>query len=291
MSKVASILLILIPFQVFCQSSDIWLLKIDSKNGKILFSDPKNITGKLDYENQPSFSKNGAVVYYTAQKDTSSPSEIYSYTISTGNTKQLISLVTSPYSPRPVPSGNGISVLMVEEDSSQRIWHYSFTGENPYPIFNQRDSIGYYDWIDAHSVLAFILSGKNNPDRLTLIKTDGTEKMIAENVGRGIKVIDEGAFFIQRKDTINYLAWTDYKTSKKLLKTPGGSVDLTIYKNHVLMARGGTIYGARILKKRHNDVMLEAFKPLQELGTLGLQNITRMAVSPDGQIIAIVTNR
>jgi hypothetical protein len=281
---------LLISFQSLCQSnSDIWMMQIDVSAGSVLFSNPRNITGKKGYENQPCYSQDGKAIYYTDRSDTSVKTTIYSYTLSTGQTSQVTFSSLSPYSPRPLPGGNGISVLMVEADSTQRIWQYSFSGAGAYPLFPKRDSIGYYEWIDTGTVLAYILAGKNPLPRISVIAGDGTEKKIAENVGRGMRTVGKGAFFIQRKDTVNYIAWTDYVTTKQLVKTPGRSMDLTIYKDYVLMASRGIMYGAKMEMENGRVTGLQEFKELQNLNSIGLKNITRMAVSPDEKTIAVVT--
>jgi hypothetical protein len=281
---------LLISFQGLCQSnSDIWMMQMDSGTGTILFSNPRNITGKTGYENQPCYSQNGKMIYYTARNDTSLKTAIYSYTLSTGETRQVTFSSLSSYSPKPLAAGNGISVLMVEADSTQRIWQYSFSGAGAYPLFPKRDSIGYYEWIDAGTVLTYILAGKNPLPRISVIAGDGTEKKIAENVGRGMKPVGKGAFFIQRKDTVNYIAWTDYVTTKLLVRTPGRSMDLAIYKDYVLMASRGIMYGAKMEMENGQVIGLQEFKELQNLNSYGLKNITRMAVSPDEKTIAVVT--
>ena len=293
MTKNIFFLIVFILVQVLCQaqlpSTDIWLMQINFKHGNIQLTEPKNITHKKGYENQPSYSKDGKVIYYTGQSDTSAKTAIYSYTLSTRETKQATFSATSPYSPMPSPTENGISTVTVEKDSTQRIWLHPFSGADPYPLFPKRDSVGYYAWINAQSALAFILPGKNTSNRLSLINADGTEKKIAENVGRGMKVFGKGAFFIQKKDSIYYLSWTNFDQTKPLVKTPGSSVDLAVYKDYVLMASEGIIYAAKMKMKKGQVVSFEEFKPLEDLSSFGLKNISRMAVSPDEKTIAIAT--
>lgn len=292
--KPSLLLFLLLPVLALCQAGapqpDIWLMQIDSKAGKVLFTEPRNLTNRPGYDNQPAYSRDGKLIYYTSQSDTSSKTTIYSYSLATGETRQVTYSVGSPFSAMPLPSGSGISVVMLEEDATQRIWQYPFSGSTPRPLFEKRDSVGYYAWVDAHSALAYILSGKSSPNRLSLIGIDGTEKKIAENVGRGMRVVQNGAFFIQNKNAESFLAWTDFKTAKQLVRVPGNSMDLAICKDYVLMASGGIMYGAKIKKSKGQTVSAEEFVALQNLSTYGLKNITRMDVSPDEKTITVAAS-
>lgn len=292
MTKSIITFLLLTPAYTFSQlpntnQVDIWIMKIASENGIVRFENPKNITHQKGYENQPSFSSDGKTIYYTSRSDTSVKTTIYAYTLSSGQTKQVTFTNLSPYSPMTSPKGNGISALMVEEDSTQRIWQYPFNGTNPYPLFPKRDSIGYYTWVNAHSALVLVLEGKSHPDRFLLINEDGTEKMLAENIGRGMKVFGKGALFIQIKDSVNYLYWTDLTNTKELVRTPGKSEYMAIFKDYVLMASGGTIYGAKMKRVNGQIVSVLDFIPLQDLSPYGIKKITRITVSPDEKTIAM----
>lgn len=292
MIKIFILFLVIYPLHILCQSkppnADIWLFQIDNTGETIRLRQPKKIAGKDGYENQPCFTKDGKEIYFTAQYDTSSPTAIYAYNLSSGQTKQITFTKTSVYSPTPLNAGNGISVLMVEENGAQRIYQYPFSNAKPFALFAKRDSIGYYAWIDAHSVLAFILPGKNNPTRLSVIKDDGKEIKVAENVERGMKIIGKGALYVQVKDSANYLYWSDFTTTRQLSRTPGMSMDLAIYKNYILMADKGIMYAAEMKKKNMQLISLGEFKKLQDLSSYGLKNISRIAVSPDEKFIAVV---
>lgn len=294
MQKIIFIWYILLPFNLFGQlpETDIWLITLEMKQEKILFSAPKNITGRKGYENQPSFSKDNKTIYFTSLSDTSTQTDIYAYTLSTQHIKPYTFSKTSEYSPAENFTGTGLSVLMVEEDSSQRIWEYPFSGGKPQRLFAVRDSIGYFAWVDAYTVLAYILSdGKATPERLSLLNTDGNEKKMAEKVGRGMKIFGKSALFIQKTDTGNYVCLTDFTQNKLLGKVPGKSVDLALYKNYVLMADGGKIYGARLQVKNKQIFGLEAFIPLQDFSSQGIHKISRIAVSPDEKRIAVVVEQ
>jgi hypothetical protein len=271
-------------------STDIWLMRINTINGTLSFSDPENITKRKGYENQPYFSKDGKTLYYTAQVDSSSTTAIFGYELSTQKSQQVLFSPNSLYSPMPSPSGNGISVVMLGGNSFQFLWHFPMDKKDPYIVFPKRDSIGYYSWVNETSALVYLLGGKMSPNRLSLIHTDGTEKKISENVGRGMLSLGKEALYVQKKDTSFYLALTDFIYSKQLSKTPGRSVDFSVCKDYVLMASGSILYGAKIKKQKGRVIHVEEFKPLQDLSLYKIKGITRMAVSPDGTTLAMAAD-
>jgi dipeptidyl aminopeptidase/acylaminoacyl peptidase len=291
MKRLYSCLLLVFPAITFSQlpECDIWLMNITSKRGKIGFDHIKNVTHKNGYENQPSFSADGKTIYFTSQGDTLAGSDIYTYEVENGQTKQVTFSATSEYSPMITPAGDAISVVIVEGDKAQRIWQYPFSGDKPTRIF-QRDSVGYYAWINEHSVLAFILSdGKTMAERLAVISNNGTEKKLADSIGRGIKVFGSSALFVKKIQLENYLYLTDYSGIQPLIKTPGKSQDFAVYKKYVLMAEGGLLYAAKMHLKNHEIVGLDPFVPVMDLAPYGMKKISRIAVSPNGKTMAVVT--
>ncbi len=255
-----------------------------------MFEKIENITHSNGYENQPSFSPGGKILYFTSQSDTTSGSDIYAYDLQTKQIKQVTFSATSEYSPIITPSGNAISVVMVEKDNSQRIWEFPLSGNSPKRVF-QRDSIGYYAWMNERSVLAFILSdGKTVPERLSVISKDGTEKKVADSIGRGMKIFGNSALFVKKTFFGKYLYSTDYSVIKALTKTPGNSEDFALYKNHVFMADGGLIYAAKLRLNKHQIVGLDPFVTVMDLAPYGIFKITRIAVSANGKKMAVVTD-
>ena len=67
---------------------DIYYGKLTTADGKWALNDLKNITNRPGYDNQPSFSPDGNTIYFTAMHDTLQ-ADIYTYTLSTGETNQI----------------------------------------------------------------------------------------------------------------------------------------------------------------------------------------------------------
>src|SRR5687768_12533217 len=101
MLKILFALLMLFSVKAFSQlpETDIWLMNIGIEKEKIQFSSPKNITHRKGYENQPSFSADSKTLYFTSLSDTSTQTDIYTYSLATQQVKPYTFSKTSEYSP------------------------------------------------------------------------------------------------------------------------------------------------------------------------------------------------
>jgi hypothetical protein len=282
--------LLALPFLASAQANtDIWLLRIDVVGDKINLTQPENITARKGYDNQPGFSPDGKKIYFSSMPEGTTTTDIYSYDLSKKIIEQFTLSKTSEFSPTFVPGNHGISVVMVEEDSTQRIWEFDLTGKRTRNIFPKNDSVGYYAWVNPNSVIAFILgNGKNQPHRLSLIQRDGKEKMIDDSIGRGMKVFNKGAFYIKMVNTEGFIYYTDLTKTKQLIMAPGKSLDMVIFKNKILMASDGIVYAATIEMTNNKVTGLSAFSPIADLSGYGMKNMGRLAVSPNGKFLAVV---
>ena len=282
--------LLAFPFLVSAQANtDIWLLRIDVVGDKINLTQPENITARKGYDNQPAFSPDGKKIYFSSMPEGTTTTDIFSYDIAEKKIASFTFSKTSEFSPAFVPGNHGISVVMVEEDSTQRIWEFDLTGKRVRNIFPKNDSVGYYAWLNPNSVIAFILgNGKDQSHRLSLIQRNGREKNIDDSIGRGMKVFNKGAFYIKMVNTEAFIYYTDLTNTQQLIKAPNKSMDMTLFRNKILMASDGIIYAATIEMTNNKVSGLSEFTPVADLSGYGLKNMGRLAVSPNGKLLAVV---
>lgn len=165
---------------------DIYYGKISITDDKWSLVQLKNITQRIGYENQPSFTADGNTIYYVAILD-SVQSDVYAYSIETGATTQITATQESEYSPVMLSKNKRFSVVRVEKDSTQRMYTFKANGKKPKLLMADVDSIGYYCSIDDKHYACFLVT-----DTPTLVLTDVNvqkPKTIDYNVGRCIKVI------------------------------------------------------------------------------------------------------
>lgn len=239
------------------------------------------------YDNQPSFTPDGSRLLWTSIRGVQS--DIYS--VSSGSQSDSAAQVTSTpqseYSPTP-RSGGGLSVVRVEDDGRQRLWHYSMNGEPIEPIFPEADSIGYHAWLDGEHVAAFVL-GSPPTLRLYSVST-GRDTVIADRIGRSLQPVpgrDAVSFVRVHEDSttsIHLLEGDDMALqTRRLADTPGTgrSVDHAWAPDGTLfMGDGGSLWAWRTEEDGWTSV-----------ASFGDRTFTRLAVSPAGDRLAIVEEK
>lgn len=145
--------------------TDIWLMQLDKKDNKWIYTNPLNINNRAGYDNQPTFSSDNKSILYVSIKD-DKQADIYQYNSKTKTHTQLTKTKTSEYSPTIMPDGKGFSCVVVETDSAQRVWQYHLDGTFNHIIAEHVDSVGYHSWLSKDTLLYYKLT---NPHSLRAI--------------------------------------------------------------------------------------------------------------------------
>ncbi len=268
-------------------NTDIWLLDIKTVKGSINLTNPINITNRVGYDNQPTFSQDGKFILYTSVRD-EKQSDIYKYDLITKISSQFTKTATSEYSPTFMPDKKNISVVLVEPDSAQRLWKLPVNGGKPSLILKNIDSIGYHCWLDEKHVALFLIT---NP--MKLIFTDITTQksiVIKDTIGRSMHCITDKTglhfFYLYKKG----IYFTDLKNQKTTFQTSWkfNGEDFCFYKDYTIIAGNesklfvnySSYLGCKDAKNEWTEIT--------DLSTYGITNISRIAVSPDGKKLAIV---
>jgi hypothetical protein len=277
-------------------ATDIFLLHLAEQNGEVRVSpsadrrtaQPRatNITDRAGYDNQPMFTPDGRHVLYTSIRE-DGQADIFRYDTRRGVTEQVTRTPESEYSPTPTPDGRGISVIRVEMDSTQRLWRFDRQGRNPRLVLERVAPVGYHAWSDAHTLALFVLG---SPPTLQLADTrTGEAELLAENVGRSlhrvpgrraisfVHKVSEEEWWIRTVDPETRQTAPVARTLpgvEDYAWTPGGTL---------LMGQGSTLY--------RWDAGTARWRPVAELAEAGVRGITRLAVSPRGDRVAVVGRR
>lgn len=266
------------------QGTDIYLVAMSSSNGVLSFGAVTNVTDRDGYDNQPSFLPDGSAVLYTSNRG--DQTDIYTYDIGTHTTSAVTQ--TSPeseYSPAVTPRGNTFTVIRVESDSAQRLWQFDLDGSNPEVVLPDIMPVGYQAWGDAFTLGIFILG---SPATFQIADTrTGVGEIIAYNVGRSIHKIPN-----RHKISFTHMVpdyWIkeidiDSRAVRPLVRlmesefyawTPDGSVI--------------TGSGSKLFRWRYTGS--SDWEEVVDFADAGIEDISRLAVSPDGAWIAIVGTR
>jgi hypothetical protein len=265
-------------------ATDIYLAELRARGGRLEIGTPLNATRRSGYDNQPFFVADGRSFVYTAVVD--GQADIFRYDIASGRSVRLTATPESEYSPTPLPDGSGFSVVRVEADSTQRLWRFDWNGTHATLVLPDVKPVGYHVWGDAHTVALFVLG---RPATLQVAETrTATTAQIAIDIGRGLQAIPgrPGITFVQKgvADSSWSIVELDLRTRAvgPLVRTLKG-VDLFARTPDgvLLMAQGSRVY-------QWNPARGKEWEDVADLAGAGLENITRLAVSPRGDRLALV---
>ncbi len=173
---------------VFAQQppgTEIYLFDLSIKKNKVTISNPKNITNRTGYDNQPYFHPDKPLLYY-ASADEDGKTDILVHNFQTASTQKLTTTGTREYSPTVTPDKKFISCIIQHDNGAQDLGKYPIDGGLPEIIISNL-TIGYHAWLDADILLLFVL-GEPNTLRWYSIK-EKKDYIIAEKIGRSLHKI------------------------------------------------------------------------------------------------------
>ncbi len=268
-------------------ATDVFLLSIERSGGELRLGAPVNATDRAGYDNQPSFTPDGRSVLYTSIRE-DGQADIYRYDLGARRTTRLTGTTESEYSPTVTPSGRSFSVIRVEADSTQRLWEFDLGGTHPRLVLSELRPVGYHAWIDANLLALFVLG---TPPTLRIAdRRTGRADVVAENVGRSIHRIPGGrevSFVHKVADGEWWVRALDPASGRvrPLIRTLPGSEDYAWTPDGViLMAQGSVLF-------RWDPARGGEWERAADLAPLGIGAVTRLAVSPRGDRLALVATR
>jgi dipeptidyl aminopeptidase/acylaminoacyl peptidase len=257
-----------------------------------------NISNSPGYDNQPSFLPDSSAVLFSSNRD-GKQTDIYRYDIASRVLTQLTKTVDSEYSPLVTPDGKGFSVIrQAAADSTQLLVRYDLDGSNARVLLEDVKPVGYHAWIDATHVALYILGGQGQPATLQIADTTtGKAEIVATGIGRSILIRPGGtvsfittgqgrwvkewdpktrqiAAIFEPLENSQDAAWTDRNT---LLMASGTAI------TEIRRSENAAVPGIMINGKRFTFTSDPA-----DPKSPPVANITRLAVSPNGQWLAFV---
>lgn len=261
------------------EGTDIWLAEIfDVVGGGITIDEPRDLTSRPGYDNQPSFGPDGTLYFVQQEGDRT---DIWSWDPGS-NVKNRLTAThdESEYSPTPMPRSLGISMIKVEADSTQRLWAVDLDGTRPRVLLEEVAPVGYHAWFDEQFVALFVL-GEPATLQIANVST-GEVRTVASEIGRSLQSVPErravsyeqlgdGGSMIRIYDLDSGVA-TDYAPS------------LEGAEYHAWTPAGVLIQGSGAMIHGWID---GEWTPIGDFGTVG-QVVSRLAVGPFGDRIAVV---
>lgn len=263
--------------------TDIWLVPLTGTMRSPSVGAAVNVTNRPGYDNQPSFAPDGRTMYFTAQHD--GQTDIYRYDLASRTSTQVTRTPESEYSALTTPDGRGFSVVRVEKDSAQRLWRFAPDGTPEAPLIPAIKPVGYHAWLNADTVFIYLLGGRGTPATLQRVSVaSGAATEIARNIGRTIVRASDGtAIYYAVRDTSGWWVHAyDVGQDQAVVKLPSRRDDFfaVTQDGDIIAPNGNTL----LYYHRADQVWTQ----LARFTEPGLQHITRIAINPAGDQIALV---
>ncbi|GAB5527021.1 MAG: hypothetical protein Roseis2KO_48930 [Roseivirga sp.] len=266
-------------------STDIYVFDLKEVKRRVKITKPWNISNREGYDNQPYF-RNANEIFFTASQ-ADGQTDIIHYNLVDSTAKNVTNTPkTSEYSAHMLSRSKSFVVVRVEEDGKQRLWQFPIDGkESPKLMFEELEPVGYHAWASTE-VAMFILG---DPNSLMLSSTKvRNDRKLEENIGRTLKTRGRNFLFSKKTEKGNQeifmIAGRGDKV-RRMTVTPRDANDWAVTPQGTYLASvGGKIW-------KINPEFDSAWSEILDLKDLGIENITRIAVSPDNTKLALVVDR
>ena len=265
-------------------ATDIFLVDLKLHGDALVLGRPQRITAHEGYDNQPAFSPDGRSLYFTSRSG--DQTDVQLYDLGTRQQRALTRTPESEFSPTPVPGG-GVSVVRFEADGAQRLFRLGeVAAAVAEPLVPEIKPVAYHAWADADTLVLVVLGEPNTlqvADRRT-----GKAEVVAKGVGRCVRPIPgrTSVSFVRKVGKGEWwLEALEPKTraTTRLARLPEGVEDYAwLPDGRVLVGQG-----PRLLEL---PARAQEFRELVRFRERELQNVTRLAASPRGDRLALVSD-
>ncbi|MGE0461009.1 MAG: TolB family protein [Vicinamibacterales bacterium] len=275
-------------------ATDIHLFPMTGGVASLATARPRPMAAQPGYENQPFFDPDGQRVLFTANRD-GRQTDIYEFDRRTGATRQLTRTPEGEYSPtipatRPSASAlarDGFTVIRVESNGTQRLWQFDRQGQNPVLVLADIKPVGYHAWIDADRLALYVLG---TPATLQAARVStGRADIVARDIGRTLRVVPGSSrvSFVQRQGSNHSIMSLDPSTGRsgRITTTVEGSFD----GDYEWMPDGQTLLMSAGTKVFAWSRSAPEWREVMDVAPHGLGAVTRLAVSPGADALAVVT--
>jgi hypothetical protein len=263
--------------------TDIYLVRLAERQGKLVAEEVKNVTNRPGYDNQPHFSPDGKTLFFTSVRD--GQSDIYRIDLASGAITPFTSTPESEYSATVMPGGKEVAVIRVERDSTQRLWAFPLAGGPPRLLLSAVKPVGYQAWLDPKTVGVFVLG---SPATLQVADLEsGSARILLSSIGRSLhRVPGKRALSVTQlvADKTWWIVEVDPVTAAThpLVKLPEGA------EYYLWLADGSLLSSAGHVIFRFRPGRDSTWAAELSLNGSGMGTLSRMAVSPNGRWLAVV---
>jgi len=276
------LIIFLTSLTVYCQqNTEVYLFDFSKNGASFSLNNPINISDNIGYDNQPSFLANGKSVLFASTRN--GQTDVALYSIKNNTKRWLTHTEGSEYSPTQTPRKKYFTSILLEKNGTQLLWQYPFNKKKAKPAI-QNLKIGYHAWYDKNTLFSFVLG---NPATLqeSNLKTS-TNIIVANNIGRSIHKIPNTNLisFISFKENVAKIYSYNTNTKEKLFIVDA----LSPSQDMAWTPEGTIIMGTTYKLFKYKPGTDKYWVEFASLKPYNLNGITRIAISPKGDKIAIV---
>lgn len=225
------------------------------------------------YNNQASFIDDNNILLTSDHYD-KTQTDIIKLNLLNNTMKRLTNSDESEYSPIYHSKLRAMSTVKVNKKLDHHLHIYKTNGFNQgYTILEDENKIDYYLWDPTTANMMYVVTtGK----KLLLLNTKtGDKKIILENVGRTLKINENGLLYFVHKvaDDAWYIKTYDVTTGKinLIVRTLNKKEDFELIKGTIISGSGALIY-------QHVLGQSKDWVRMADLSPFGLRNITRLQI-------------
>jgi hypothetical protein len=258
--------------------TDIWLYDLSQDSIPL----HARVTNRAGYDNQPMFTPDSDRMLFTSDRE--GRAHTFSYDIASGTVTQLSFTDADKYSPTPIPGSGGGEYSVVHTDSVafQGLWRYAVNGSAIQAPLVEVDAVAYYTWVGERNVLFWRLGQPNTLQLLDTVTADTT--ILAEGSVYSLHPIpgeQASAYsFYAPNDSLGSIKRFDWETriSTTLASANGHQYFAVMPSGDLLMMQDGQLLSLSPGKSTQWTAKVN----------LGLEGGSRLAVSPNGNWLAVV---
>lgn len=271
-------------------TTDIFLADLAWTGAVPAVTNIRNATNHAGYDNQPAFLPNGHDFFYAAESD-GGLTDVRIFITPAGESQQITSTPDSgEYSPRNYGATSGLYfVRQLADGTTQHLVHANANGSDPQPVLDMT-TIGYYAFNADRTQVALFVLGETFTLQIADMAT-GETTVAASGIGRALYSEPGGAaalFTTGNEEEGWALNRYDFASgeTEMLFTLPGMGQDFAAHR----MGDGTLVYLSSDDGTLYARTADTEWAPVADFRGAMITNVTRMAVSDDGTLLAIVAD-
>ncbi len=274
-----TLLLCLLATALHAQNgTEVYLLDLSENTGKISLSNPRNISNKPGYDNQPFFHPTKPLLYYTSMMP-DAQTDIWSYDHQKSVRTPVTHTPDSEYSPTVLPNQVHLSCIVQRKATGdQDLASYLLTNpEQTETILESQKTgkIGYQAWLNSDEAVVFVLGTPQTMHYLN--RKTGRDTVIASQIGRSLhRIPRQRAFsYVQQVGETWFIRSYDPARNRvsDITTSDSGSEHYNAWLDNgtLLESRGTELWAFSTKTKQWQAVTLPADLPRKKLSRIAVQ--------------------